>query len=550
MISRRMLYTLADVSKISKKSGNSKSTPKSKQQLFIILTILEMIYMSKNITILKNSFYLILRTIVVSLIGLFTVREVLNLLGVELYGLFNLVFGIAALFAFINGAMVSSTQRYLAYSIGKKDEQKLTEVWQSSLLLHLIVAVLVSVLMLLSKNIIIYDVLTIQTQYLKTANFIFYLSIVSIFISIFQTPFGALILAYEKMSFYAGMSLYDAISKLAIVYSLYQVTGSILEKYAMLYVLSGFTSFLVYGLYCHRKLKRRASLTITNVPLLKELFVYSSWNIFGNFAVVAQTQGVNVLLNIFFGVVVNSSYALTSTITGVIGGLINSVTTAINPQIYKSYAEQDFARNNLLINTGSKYSFFLCLIIIAPFMLHTTQLLSLWLYDIPNYLSDFVKVSLLIVLINCLSGTLMTGVQATGKIKLYQIVVSISVFLNFPISYLLLHYKFQAVSTYWVALVLTFFSLILRLVFLRKLLDFNIRIYFQEVILKVCIVTIASIILISTFEKMLPSKLCITALIGVSFCISVIVLMTILMFGLSIDEKKYLQAKLGQFPKR
>lgn len=503
-----------------------------------------MIYMSKNIAILKNSLYLILRTTVVSLVGLFTVREVLNLLGVEQYGLFNIVFGIAALFAFINGAMVSSTQRYLAYAIGKKDEKKLTEVWQSSLLLHLIVAVLVSVLMLLSKNIIIYDVLTIQTQYLKTANFIFYLSIVSIFISISQTPFGALILAYEKMSFYAGMSVYDAISKLAIVYLLYQVSDSILEKYAMLYVLSGLISFLVYSFYCQRTLKCNISLKITNISLLRELFFYSSWNIFGNFAVVTKTQGINVLLNIFFGVVVNSAYALTSTITGVFGGLINSVTTAINPQIYKSYAEQDFARNSLLINIGSKYSFFLCLLLIMPVFFNIDYILKLWLHNTPIYLADFVKIALLILLVDCLSGTLMTGIQATGNIKLYQIVVSISVFLNFPLSYIALSITKQAVLTYWVALALTFVSLFLRLYFLKILLKFDTILYIKEVLLKVCLVLIASTLLSWTFNSFFSNHNSFIGFVLNSVVLGFIVLISITVFGLNTTERRFLLNKV------
>ena len=177
--------------------------------------------MSKNTIILKNASYLVFRTLLVSLIGLFTVREVLRLLGVEGYGLFNLVFGIATLFTFINGAMVSSTQRYLSFYIGKKNEKLLDDVWRSSLFLHFLIAVLVSIVLFSFKSLILNSLLSIDAGHIDAASFVFNLAVVSIFFTIFQSPFNALILAKEKMSFYAVLSLYDAVTKLLIVYLLY-----------------------------------------------------------------------------------------------------------------------------------------------------------------------------------------------------------------------------------------------------------------------------------------------------------------------------------------
>ena len=183
--------------------------------------------MSKNTTILRNASYLVFRTLLVSLIGLFTVREVLRLLGVEEYGLFNLVFGIAALFAFINGAMVSSTQRYLSYYMGKENEKLLDDVWRNSLFLHCLIGIIVAIALFFSKRLILNKLLTIDLNYADSASFIFNLAVVSIFITIFQAPFNALILAKEKMSFYAVLSLYDAVSKLSIVYFLHFFSESL-----------------------------------------------------------------------------------------------------------------------------------------------------------------------------------------------------------------------------------------------------------------------------------------------------------------------------------
>lgn len=497
--------------------------------------------MSKNSIILKNASYLVFRTLLISLIGLFTVREILRLLGVEEYGLFNLVFGIAALFAFINGAMVSSTQRYLSYYIGKKNNQLFEDVWNTSLLLHLLIAVTVSVVLLGIKDLMLNRVLSIDLKYMESANFIFYFAIISIFISIFQAPFNALILAKEKMSFYAGLSLYDAISKLGIVFCLYFTKESLLEKYTVLYVSSSSVVFVIYVLYCYKKFNKKIQLKVSNVPLLKEMFFYSSWNIFGNFAAIARMQGINILLNVTFGVVANSAYAITNTITGVINGLINSITTAINPQIYKSYAKEDFVRNNLLINSGSKFSFFFCLLIVLPILFNVKYLLGLWLYKIPIYLIEFVQLALVIILIECLSGTLMTAIQATGKIKTYQVIVSISVFMNLPLSYLALQFIPKPWVIYWIALLMAFVSLGLRLYFLKRLAKFSIIVYMNSVLVKIGIVLIFSGLLSWLVNGIIETDNQVISFLLSSSIIVLIVLINIVLFGLSTVERQFIQ---------
>lgn len=193
---------------------------------------------------------------------------------------------------------------------------------------------------------------------------------------------------------------------------------------------SSLVVFVIYTLYCHKKFNKKIQLKVSNVSLLKEMFFYSSWNIFGNFAVVAKIQGVNILLNVFFGIVLNSAYTIANTLTGVVGGLINTITVASNPQIYKSYAEGNNDRNVLLIHAVSKFSFFLCLVVILPILFNTKYLLNLWLNDFPNYLTIFLQLALVALLVESLSGALMTAVQATGNVKKYQVVLGFIIFLN------------------------------------------------------------------------------------------------------------------------
>lgn len=505
--------------------------------------------MTNNSLIVRNSIFLAMRTIVISIVGLFSVRELLVILGVEEYGLFNLVFGVAALFTFINGAMVSSTQRYLSYYIGKKNNQLFEDVWSSSLFLHLLIAVTVSIILLSLKDLILNRVLSIDSNYIKSANFVFYFAVISIFISIFQAPFNALILAKEKMSFYAGLSLYDAVSKLGIIYCLYFMQESLLEKYTVLYVSSSLVVFIIYIIYCNNKFNNKIQLNISNFSLLKEMFFYSSWNIFGNFAVVAKIQGVNILLNILFGLVVNSAYAITNTVSGVVSGLMNSITTAINPQIYQSHAEENYERNALLINIGSKFSFFFCLLVTLPILFNTQYLLELWLQEIPNYLVSFVQLTLVIMLIDCLSGTLMTGIQATGKIKIYQIVVSISVFMNLPLSYLALQFIPKPWVIYWVALLMSFVSFGLRLCFLSRLTKFSILMYVKSVLVKIVCVLFISVFLSWVFMDIFETQYLIMNFILSSIAMVSIVLVSIILFGLSITEKQFIQNKIKSYLK-
>lgn len=505
--------------------------------------------MTNNSLIVRNSIFLAMRTIVISIVGLFSVSELLVILGAEEYGLFNLVFGVATLFAFINGAMVSSTQRYLSYYMGKKNNQLFEDVWSSSLFLHLLIAVTVSIILLSLKDLMLNRVLSIDLKYIESANFVFYFAVICIFISIFQAPFNALILAKEKMSFYAGLSLYDAVSKLGIIYCLYFMQESLLERYTVLYVSSSLVVFIIYVIYCNNKFDNKIQLNSLNYPLLKEIFFYSSWNIFGNFAVVAKIQGINILLNILFGLVVNSAYAITNTVSGIVSGLINSITTAINPQIYQSHAEENYERNVLLINIGSKFSFFFCLLVTLPILFNTQYLLELWLQEIPNYLVNFIQLTLVIMLIDCLSGTLMTGIQATGKIKIYQIIVSISVFMNLPLSYLALQFIPKPWVIYWVALLMSFVSLGLRLYFLSRLTKFSILMYVKSVLVKIFCVLFISVFLSWIFMDIFETQYLIMDFVLSSITMLSIVLVNIVLFGLSITEKQFIQNKIKSYLK-
>lgn len=501
--------------------------------------------MKNNSLIVRNSIFLAIRTIVITIVSLYSIRELLLILGIEQYGLFNLIFGVAILFSFVNGAMVSSTQRYLAYYIGKEDEELVNYVWNNSLILHFSIGFFVSFFLIIIKNIILDKFLVIDLKYRNSAIIVYYCSVVVVFISIIQAPFNALILAKEKMSFFAFLSFFDVILKLGIIYILYFIGDSILEKYALMYLGSILVVFLIYYYYCYNVFRKKFQLVNVKPELLKELCIYSLWNIFGNFAFMAKTQGINIVLNVLIGVIANSAYTLTASVSSAVGNLINSVVTAINPQIYKSYAEQDFDRNTLLINTASKFSFFLGLIVVLPILFNTKYVLNLWLHDLPMYLVGFVQIALITLLVECLSGSLMTGIQATAKVKAYQVVVSISVFLNLPLSYLGLKVLGNPMIVYVVSLFMAVISLGLRLYFINRLIKFSALLYLKKVIVRVVLVALSSFVFSLMACEIIKINNDFISFIMISFLIVLIVFFCIFVFGLHSSERQFILSKIN-----
>lgn len=500
--------------------------------------------MSNNSLIFKNTVFLITRTVVTSLVGLFTVRELLKVLGAESYGLFNLVFGIALLFSFINSAMISSTQRYLSYHMGTESADTLRQVWKSSFFLHLIIGIFVCLLLLVFKNIFIFNILNINEGMISSAVFVYYGSIATIFITIMQSPFNALVLSHEKMSFYAWVSLASAALKLAVVYILYILTSNKLENYTLLYFSSSFIIFAIYVLYCKYNFSYIFAKTKFNPVLTKEIFFYSSWNLYGSFAAVSKSQGINIILNIFFGVLINAAYAVTNTVSSVISTLINSVTAAINPQIYKSYAQKDNERNFDLITYGSKYSYLFAVLLISPLYLSTEVIMELWLESVPDYSVEFIKLTLVATVINCLSGPLMTGIQATGKIKAYQIIVGFVVFANLPISYALLYLFEEPTIPFLVSIVIAIISMYLRLLFLNRLTGYDISSFFKNALLPSVLVTLSFSIFYFIINSINYSDNLFIVFIVKSSLVTFVNILSIYLLGIKNKERYFIRKKL------
>ncbi|MCI0920635.1 oligosaccharide flippase family protein [Sphingobacterium rhinopitheci] len=424
-------------------------------------------------------------------ITLYTSRIVLEQLGVSDFGVYNLVAGIVAMMGFMNAAMSSATQRYLAFDIGKNDPINLRKTFNTSLIIHGGIAVLI---VLLAETIGLWYInykMVLPLDRIYAANVVFQVSIFTLLVGVIQVPFNALIIAKERMNIYAYLSIVEAILKLAVVFLLVYFSTDKLITYSFLLFIVTLLIALFYQIYCKRSFSESRFMIPKDGDFYKELISYSGWNLFGNIAGVAKGQGVNLVLNLFFGTVINAAYAITNQVSSAINMFVVNLQMAFNPQIIKNYSQGNLQQMQSLIFQASKISFMLMLLLAMPILLNTDYILTLWLKDVPDDTIVFVQLALIGVLIESLSGPLMTAAQATGRIKWYQITIGTLIFLNLPTSYVLLKIGLAAPMTFIVSIVISVLSLIFRLFFLKEILNFDVK--------KYCILVLFRIILISTF---------------------------------------------------
>lgn len=496
--------------------------------------------MSTTKTIAKNTLFLYIRMFLTMGVSLYTSRVVLNTLGVEDYGIFSVVGGIVLLFGFFNAAMSSATQRYLAFDIGKKDDQRLHKTFNATLIIHIGIALLI---LLLAETIGLWYVnnrLNVADVRMTAVNWVYQFSVMASLVGVMQVPFNALIIARERMNVFALLSIIDVILKLIIVYLLLIVTFDKLVLYSILVFSVTLAVALAYRFYCYKHFRESSFKLYKDKEYYKELLSYSGWNLFGNIAAVARGQGINLVLNVFFGTIVNAAYGITMQIQNSVRIFVNNFQLAVNPQIIKSYSQGNFAQTHKLIFQSCRFSFYLMLIIASPILLNTQYVLELWLKVPPPHTVIFVQLSLINILIDCVSGPLIIGAQATGKIKWYQIIMGLFIFLNLPVAYLLLKFTDKPEVVFHVSIIINLLALFFRLFFLRKMMNLNMSAFIKDVFFKTIYITVLLLGIcylishISRSEKGLPDFLIQTSIVVVSTSIIVFFI------GLEKNEKKNL----------
>lgn len=448
---------------------------------------------SNSKRIAKNTLLLYFRMILIMVVSLYTSRIILNELGVEDFGIYNLVAGVVILFSFLSNAMITATQRYLSIAIGKKDEKYIQAVFSTSLLSHFF---LIFFIFLAAETIglwLINAKLEIPADRMSATNFVYQLAILTTCVNIIRIPYNASIIANERMSFFAYVSIVETFLKLAVVWALAITPGDKLVIYSFLLLLVAIVIDIAYWYYCQRFLLANKFYLKTNKKLFVELTSFSVWNLFGGLADIGYKQGTNIILNLFWGVSINAVLGITNQIRNALVPFIGNLQLAVNPQMVKSYALGDYEYFKILVYRISKYSYFLMLIIVFPIIFNIDLILELWLKNPPEHTAIFAILTSVYCLVDSLTGPLWAAMQASGKIKRFQIVTGICLLLNLPVSYLFLMYGYAPSVVLIIQIVITGFTVGVRVLFVKYYLQFSIRNYVREVIFPIVFVTALSL---------------------------------------------------------
>ena len=446
--------------------------------------------MSSTSRIAKNTIALYFRQILIMLVSLYTVRVVLNTLGAENYGIYNVVAGVVVLFSFVNNAMATSVQRFLNFYLGKNDTEKTRNVYSASLVIHGIICLIFTVLAETVGLWFVNAKLNIPTGRSNAAFWCYQTAVITTLANIMRVPYNAVIIAYEKMSFFAGLSIVEAVLKLSVVFLLKITHLDKLVFYSFLLTGVSFVILAIYKFYCNKNFEIAHYRKNQDKGLGKELVSFSGWSLFGAVANVANTQGTNIVLNIFTNVTVNAAMGIANQVNAAVYSFVSNFQTAFNPQLVKNYAAGEKKELNQLIFRASKFSFLLLWLIVLPLSLNLETVLTLWLKNVPEYSVVFVQLILICSLVDCMTYPIAVAVQASGNIKFYQIIISCFIFANLPLSILFRFWGMSPYSVLFIRFFLCLFILVFRVLYLNFSQSFSVKNFIFQVLLR-CAVIVA-----------------------------------------------------------
>lgn len=443
---------------------------------------------SGNSRIAKNTIFMYMRMLLIMVVSLFTSRVVLQTLGEADFGTYNIVGGVVVLFTFINSAMATGTQRHLSYELGKPDGDVKT-IFSACLKIHIFLALIILVLAETIGLWFLNAKMNFPEGRMVAVNWIYQFSVLACIIGIIKVPYNAAIIAYERMSFYAYSSIVEVIAKLVIVYLLVIIPFDKLIVYALLIL--GISVFMQgwYMLYC-RRLSGIKYVKVKDKGLYKQLLSFSGWALFGSVANMGYQQGVNIIINLFYGVTLNAAVGIANQVNHAINQFATSFQQALNPQLVQSEASKNRDRQMDLIFKSSKFSYLIMACLAFPLILNLNEVLALWLGKFPEHTEAICEIIILGALLETLSGPLWVSIFATGKIKYYQIIVSTILLLNLPFSYIGGRFGMAPEGMYVIRLALFVLALITRLIFLKKYIGLQILKFINKVIVPTASITV------------------------------------------------------------
>lgn len=491
--------------------------------------------MIDNKRIAKNTLLLYLRMFLLMGISLYTSRIVLETLGVEDFGVYNIVGSIIVLFSFINNALTAATRRFINFNLGKNNPQESAKAFSASLTIHFIICI---ILIIISESIGLWFLntqLNIPENRMYAANWIYQFSILSACIGIVGAPYESTIVAYEKMSVYSYLSIIEGVFKLIIVYMLVICTTDKLIFYSALIFIVGILVSSTKWMYCSRNFLICKYQFMVDKPMLKSIASFSGWSLFGQIAYIGSTSGLNMIINIFCGVLLNAATGIAQQVNSAIYNFVSNFQTAFNPQLIQTYSSGNLEVHRILLSRASRISYYLLYIISLPVLINTSYILHLWLKEVPDHSVAFTQLIITFSLVEALGAPLWMSMQAIGKIKTYQIIVSSINALNIPIAFVCLYQGLAVESIFYTKILIGLLMYIFRVLYILPLINFSYIDYFKKIVyptVTITLLTTCILLIVSTYLDG-GEKLLITIPLSIILCVG-----SIYYIGINKHEKQ------------
>lgn len=447
-----------------------------------------------NKRIAKNTALLYIRMLITLSVSLFTSRIVLNTLGVEDFGINNVVAGMVTMFAFLNVTLSTGTQRFITFALGENDSKKLQSTFTTVFYVHLVLAIILALIIFIVGMWLLSQQLNIPVNRIEAAYYVFIGSIITVVLGITQVPYMASIIAHENMKIYAYVSIFDAVAKLGVAYMLLISEGDKLKLYAIMSTIVAFINIVVYRIYCIHKYKECRANGKFDRHLFKSILNFSGWNVIGCSAVLCNNQGFNILLNLFGGPVLNAARGISLQVNNLASQFVGNFQTAVNPQIVKYFATNDCEKMNRLIYNNARYAGLMVLYIIIPLIVEIDFLLKIWLGVVPSESTFFTRIILIQTYIQTMTRPVVMGIHATGKMKIMNILAGGILLMILPLAYFLLKLEVSLHVVMLISLTPWLIETFIVVVLMHRYVGFSFSYYYKYVYAGTLLISFLSII--------------------------------------------------------
>lgn len=499
-------------------------------------------YTPNNKRIAKNTLYLYIRMLITLLITLFTSRVILDSLGEVDYGIYNVVGGIIAMAAVITNPMQSVIERFITFGLGSGDLNKLKKVFSTSVNIQFLFSIVIIILFEIVGVWFLNNKMNIPEGRMVAANWALQCSLVIFLLGINKLPYSATIMAHERVGVYAYLSIFEVICKLGVAYLIYISTYDKLIVYSLLLVFISLLTFVFHLIYCKKNFEEVHYTFNIDKPLFNEMASFAGWSFLGDATYIFNTQGVNILINIFFNVGLNAARGIAIQVDSAVRQFVSNFTLALYPPIMKSYANGDKYNMFKLICMGSKYSFFIMLLLTVPITLETESLLNIWLVEVPDQTTTFLRLVIITSFFESYQHTMAIGINSTGNIRMYQIKLNSMQILIFPLTWILFEIGFPAYITYALSATYSFLMIIVRLSELKRLMSFPVKDYLTQYFSKMVFVALISFLLPFIIQRFMDQS--VLRFFVICILSMVITLVSIWIIGLNKNERELFTIKI------